>query len=168
MSKASQILGFLGLISPLLGLAPGSAVPDFSAPNQDGKTVKLSDFRGKPVLIYFYPKDDTPGCTKEACHFRDEYSQFQKLGAVILGISRQDAKSHQEFKKKHRIPFDLLVDEDGKVAESLGVKTMPIIGFHKRQSILIGPDGKVAKFYADVDPNKHTAEVLKDLAALPK
>lgn len=146
-----------------LGLAAGEPAPDFTAKDQNGKVVHLSDFRGKPVLLYFYPKDDTPGCTKEACTFRDEYSKFQKMGAVILGVSRQDAKSHQEFRAKYHLPFDLLTDEDGSLAKSFGVGLMPIVGYHKRQSALISADGKLIQFYPDVDPSKHTAQVLKDL-----
>lgn len=166
MKKAAKILGIFSLTAPLLGLSPGDAVPDFSAKNQDGKEIRISDYRGKPVLIYFYPKDDTPGCTKEACSFRDEYAEFKKLGAVIFGVSRQDSKSHRAFKEKHRLPFDLLVDEDGSVAKSLGIGMMPIIGFHKRQSILIGPDGKVFRIYSDVNPKNHTQEVLNDLKSI--
>jgi peroxiredoxin Q/BCP len=166
VKKAAKILGFFGLVTPLLGLSPGEAVPNFSAKNQDGKVIQISEFRGKPVLLYFYPKDDTPGCTKEACSFRDEYSEFKKLGAVIFGVSRQDSKSHRAFKEKHRLPFDLLVDEDGSIAKSLGIGTIPLIGFHKRQSILIGPDGKVFRVYTDVDPKSHTQEVLKDLKSI--
>jgi thioredoxin-dependent peroxiredoxin len=163
-----SLFSFLIFTSGWAGITPGQPAPDFSAPNQDGKTVKLSDLKGKPVLLYFYPKDDTPGCTKEACNFRDEFSKFKESGTVILGVSRQDQKSHQEFKKKHRLPFDLLVDKDGALAKSFGVETMAVVGYHKRQSVLIGPDGKVARFYADVDPQKHTQEVLKDLQELKK
>lgn len=146
-----------------LGLTAGEAAPGFTAKNQDGKDVHLSDFRGKPVLIYFYPKDDTPGCTKEACSFRDEFSKFQKMGAVVIGVSRQGSKSHQEFHSKYHLPFDLLTDTDGKLAESYGVGLMPVLGFHKRESALISPDGRLIRFYPDVDPGKHTAQVLKDL-----
>lgn len=146
-----------------LGLANGDKAPDFTAKNQDGKEVHLSDYLGKPVLLYFYPKDDTPGCTKEACSFRDEYSKFQKMGAVILGISRQDAKSHQAFRAKYHLPFDLLTDKDGNLAKSYGVGLMPIVGYHKRESALISADGKLIQFYPDVDPSKHTAQVFQDL-----
>lgn len=147
----------------LLGLSLGDTAPEFSAPNQDGKTVRLSEHRGKPVLLFFYPKDETPGCTKEACQFRDRYSQFKKLGAVVLGISRQDSESHRAFRSKHKLPFDLLVDSDGKIAEAFGVGTAPVVGWHKRQSILIGPDGKVLRVYHDVDPAAHADEVLGEL-----
>jgi peroxiredoxin Q/BCP len=146
-----------------LGLSVGDVAPDFSAKNQDEKEVRLSGFRGKPVLVYFYPKDDTPGCTKEACSFRDQFTRFQKMGAVILGVSRQDAKSHREFRAKYRLPFDLLTDPDGSVAKALGIGTMPVVGYHKRQSVLISADGKVIQVYPDVDPAHHTSQVLKDL-----
>src|SRR3954465_10532303 len=118
----------LALVAPA-GPAPGTQAPDVSAPNQDGKVVKLSALRGRPVLLYFYPKDDTPGCTKEACSLRDDFARFQKAGAVILGVSRQDAASHQAFKAKYHLPFDLLVDADGSFAQALGVQTMPIVGY---------------------------------------
>ena len=149
-----------------LGLAPGDLAPSFSAPNQDGKVRSLSEFKGKPVLLFFYPKDETPGCTKEVCSLRDTYADFQKRGAVVLGFSRQDAASHKEFVGKHKLPFDLLVDADGKVAEQFGVDRMPIIGLLKRQSVLIGPDGHVFRIYKDVDPEKHAAQVLADLDQL--
>ena len=148
-------------------LAPGTPVPDVAAVNQDGKVVKLSQYKGKPVLLYFYPKDDTPGCTKEACSLRDDYARFQKAGAVILGVSRQDSKSHQEFRAKYHLPFDLLTDTDGKFAEAMGVETLPVVGFHKRQSLLIGADGKVVKFFDAVEPTTHSAEVLHLLEAKP-
>ena len=146
-----------------LGLSSGEVVPDFSAVNQEGKTVRIQDFRGKPVLIFFYPKDDTPGCTKEACSLRDQYQAFQKVGAVILGVSRQDSASHRAFKSKHHLPFDLLTDPDGKLAQSLGVANIPLVGLHQRQSILISASGKVIRFYSSVDPSTHGQEVLKDL-----
>ena len=149
----------------LMAVAAGAQAPHFSAKNQDGKEIHLTDLKGQFVLIYFYPKDDTPGCTKEACDFRDHYTEIKKLNTVVLGISRPDAESHKKFIAKHKLPFDLLVDTDGKIAESFGVGTMPIVGFHKRQSILIGPDGKVVHFYDSVDPKTHVDEVLKDIKA---
>ncbi len=168
MTKKSFLAPLLAALAPALagavtGIAAGEKAPEFALKNQNGIVVRLSEQRGKFVLIYFYPKDDTPGCTKEACNFRDEYSEIKKLNAVVYGISRQDEKSHQKFIAKHKLPFDLLVDADGSVAEAYGVGTMPVVGFHKRQSILIGPDGKVVRFYGDVDPNKHVEEVLSDI-----
>ena len=145
----------------LAGLTVGAKVPDFSAKNQDSKEVKLSDFKGKKLLVYFYPKDDTPGCTKEACSLRDEYGKFTKAGIAILGVSRQDAESHKAFRAKFHLPFDLLTDEDGALAKQLGVETMLIVGYHKRQSLLIDEGGKVVRFFDDVDPTTHTAAVMK-------
>lgn len=145
-------------------LIPGTVAPDFTTKNQDEKTVKLSDYRGKPVLLYFYPKDDTPGCTKEACHFRDDYSKFQKLGVVILGISRQSSLSHRAFRAKFHLPFDLLTDEDGSIAKAYGVGKWPILGYLQRKSVLIDKDGKIVQFFDSVDPNTHSAELLRLLA----
>jgi peroxiredoxin Q/BCP len=153
----------LFLIALLTAFSPGDPAPDFSAKNQDGKVVRLSDFKGKFVLIYFYPKDDTPGCTKEACAFRDVYSKIRQKNAVVFGVSRQDEKSHQEFRVKHKLPFDLLVDADGALAKSFDVGTIPMLGFAKRESILIGPDGKVVQVYKDVDPSAHARQILEDI-----
>ena len=156
------------LLATLSELPRGAQVAEFQAPNQDGKVVKLSDFKGKPVLVYFYPKDDTPGCTKEACSLRDNYARFQKAGVVILGISRQDSESHKEFKAKYKLPFDLLTDKDGDVAKAMGVDTYPLVGIHKRQSLLLDGDGKVIEFYGAVDPSTHAEEVLKQIEAAAK
>jgi len=146
----------------------GSAAPQFSAKNQDGKVITLNDYKGKFVVLYFYPKDETPGCTKEACSFRDQYKEFEKQGAVVIGVSVQDAKSHRSFKNNHHLPFDLIVDSDGSIAKSFGVERYPAIGLLKRQSVLIDRDGKILKFYEDVNPDTHTAEVLKDIQSAKK
>ena len=146
----------------------GVVAPPFSAKNQDGKTINLSDYAGKDVLLYFYPKDETPGCTKEACEFRDKYAEFKKQGAVVLGISAQDEKSHQKFAEHHHLPFDLLADPNGKIAQAYGVGKIPVLGLFKRESVLIGKDGHVLKFYSDVDPQKHAAQALKDMKDLEK
>lgn len=161
MKRSLIGIAFMAAAS-VFGLAPGDVAPDFALKNQSGTVVKLSALRGRPVLIYFYPKDDTPGCTKEACHLRDAYTKYQKEGAVVLGVSRQDQKSHQAFIKKYRLPFDLLVDSDGTVAASFGVGK---IGeeYLERKSVLVGPDGKVVKFYNSVNPETHADEVLADI-----
>ena len=161
LKKVFAALGIVGAASTTLSV--GDPAPAFVAQNQEGKTVQLADFKGRPVLIYFYPKDDTPGCTKEACQFRDDYSKFQKKGAVILGVSAQDADSHKNFKKKYHLPFDLLIDSDGKIAKSFGVGMMPVIGLHQRQSVLIDQHGKISKIYSSVNPQEHSQEVLADL-----
>lgn len=147
----------------LMAISPGTVAPDFTAKNQNGKQIHLADYRGKFVLLYFYPKDDTPGCTKEACTFRDHYAEIKKMNTVIFGISRQDEQSHQKFIARHSLPFDLLVDSDGKIGEAYGVKTIPILGFLRRRSVLIGPDGKVLRYYGDVDPARHADEVIADI-----
>lgn len=164
MKKKSLLSKILFPLAPLLmAISPGSQAPDFSAKNQDEKAVKLSDFKGKFVLLFFYPKDETPGCTKEACEFRDNYTELKKLNTVVLGISRQGADSHKKFIAKHSLPYDLLIDSDGEIAKTYGVGTIPIIGFHKRMSVLIGPDGKVVHFYEDVDPATHVPQVMSDI-----
>jgi peroxiredoxin Q/BCP len=156
----------------LMAMAAGSPAPNFTAKNQDGKEIHLNDFRGKYVLIYFYPKDETPGCTKEACDFRDRFGEIRKLNTVVLGVSRQDADSHKKFIAKHKLPFDLLVDTDGKIGETFGVGSMPVVGgvmgLSKRQSVLVSPEGKVLKFYETVDPKTHVEEVVKDIKAAAK
>jgi len=144
----------------LAGLEPGTAAPDVSAPNQEGQLVRLSSFKGRPVLLFFYPKDDTPGCTRQACTLRDAYTRYQKQGIVILGVSRQDPASHKAFIEKHKLPFDLLADEDGSFAKAFGVRSVPLFGWFLRQSVLLDADHKVVKFFDDVDPGAHAEEVL--------
>lgn len=149
-------------------LKTGDAVPSFSAKDQKGTEVSSTSLKGTPFLLYFYPKDETPGCTQQACALRDSFAEFKKRGARVYGISRQDAASHQAFIQKHRIPFDLLIDEDGALAEKMGVGLYPVVGLHKRQSVLVSAQGRVIRFYDSVDPAKHPAEVLKDLDAATK
>jgi peroxiredoxin Q/BCP len=142
--------------------------PDFSLLDESEKKHTLSDYMGRPVLLYFYPKDDTPGCTTEACNFRDDYSQYERAGVVILGVSPDSPKSHAKFKAKYHLPFTLLADEDHKVAEMYGVwgkkKFMgrEYDGIY-RTSFLIGKDGKVITKYKDVKPAEHSKEVLLEL-----
>ena len=149
-------------------LVVGAKAPAFSAPDQSGKIVSLSDFKGKKVVLYFYPKDDTPGCTTEACSFRDEHSAFLKKGAVVLGVSPDSAKSHSKFIEKFSLPFPLLADEDKKIANAYGVwveKSMygkKYMGV-ERSTFVIGPDGKLLAIYRKVKPAEHTAEVLAAL-----
>lgn len=158
-----RLLILLALSPFMLALKSGDTMAPFTIKNQAGKIVDSKDLAGKFVLLYFYPKDETPGCTREAQELRDKAPEFKKLNAVVYGVSTQDEKSHQAFIAKEKLNFDLLVDTDGKLAKACGVASMPIIGLHKRQSVLVGPDGKVVKFYDDVEPAKHAEEVLKDI-----
>ncbi len=149
-----------------MSLKVGDKVPDFETVNQAGEKVKLSDFKGKKVVLYFYPKDDTPGCTAESCNLRDNYEVLLKQGYVVLGISSDDEKSHQKFIKKYNLPFDLLADTDKKVHEIFGTwgeksmygrKYMGTI----RTTFVIDEEGKVAEVIEKVDTANHTAQILK-------
>lgn len=148
-----------------------SPAPVFTLRDQNGIEHSLSDYRGKWVLIYFYPKDDTPGCTKEACMLRDAFPSFEKLDAVILGISADSEKSHKKFEEKYQLPFTLLSDTEKTVVKDYGVwapkKFMgrEFLGI-LRTSFLIDPEGKVAKIYENVKPAEHADEVLADLKSL--
>ena len=171
MKKPKFIAALSLLFAPILmGIAPGKELPTgLTAKNQDGKEIRFDDYKGKFLLVYFYPKDETPGCTQQACDLRDRHAKLKELNTVVFGVSRQDGKSHKQFIAKHKLPFDLLVDSDGKLGEAFGVGSYPIVGFSKRQSILVGPDGKVLKFYDSVDAAKHADVVLGDIeAAMPK
>jgi peroxiredoxin Q/BCP len=149
------------------GMLPvGSTVPDLSATDQNGAKQSISAERGHPVIVYFDPKDGTPGCTKEACAFRDAWDKFKQAGVQIFGVSKDDAESHAEFAKEHKLPFPLIADPDGAWLKAFGVSTT--LGMPSRVSFLIDPAGKVAKVYPDVDPGVHADEVLKDAAALKK
>ena len=152
-------------------LRPGDPAPDFRAATQDGTQISLSEFKGKNVILYFYPKDDTPGCTKEACAFRDEFSAFQKQGAVILGVSPDSAKSHQKFARKFKLPFTLVSDEDKSIVQKYGVwgekrfMGRKYLGTY-RVSFLIGGDGLIKKVWPEVNPEQHAREVLEALAGV--
>lgn len=151
-------------------LKSGVTAPDFSAPTQDGQIITLKNLRGRPVILYFYPRDDTPGCTKEACSFRDHYARLQAHGAVLLGVSADTVKSHAKFATKYTLPFPLLADEDRRVARAFGVwgeKTFmgrKFEGIH-RMTFLIGPDGLIKQVWTKVKPETHAAEVLTALAS---
>jgi peroxiredoxin Q/BCP len=146
----------------------GDLAPAFTTIATDGSTIRLGDFAGKWVVLYFYPKDDTPGCTKEACGFRDVYAQLQKKGAVVLGVSADSAKSHAKFTEKFKLPFPLLADETREIVQAYGVwgeKTFmgrKYFGIH-RVTFLIGPDGRVKAVWPKVKPEEHAAEVLAAL-----
>ncbi|MFO1463953.1 MAG: peroxiredoxin [bacterium] len=142
-------------------LQEGQAAPEFSAQDDQGNTIRLQDFKGKKnVVLYFYPKDDTPGCTIEACNFRDGYSQFQTKDTQILGVSFDDAASHQAFKQKFHLPFPLLVDSDRKIAQAYGVGGDK---YPNRDTIVIDKNLKVLKIFRKVDPTHHAGEILNVL-----
>jgi peroxiredoxin Q/BCP len=153
-----------------MSIEEGKAAPAFTLPDQDGNRVSLADFRGRDVIVYFYPKDDTPGCTKEACGFRDSWKTLQKQGVVVLGISADDADSHTKFRKKYKLPFPLLSDVDRKVMTKYGAygekmmygkKTVGVI----RSTVWVGADGKVKKHWARVaSAEKHPDQVLAQLS----
>ncbi len=146
---------------------PGDTAPDFRLVDQNGQIKKLSDFSGQWVVLYFYPKDDTPGCTKEACAFRDDLASLEKLGAKVVGISVDDSDSHAKFAAKYHLPFPLLADEDGKVAESYGALTnLLVVKIAKRYTFLIDPKGKISKVYLSVDTSRHSQEIVDDLKKL--
>jgi peroxiredoxin Q/BCP len=139
----------------------GQAPPDFTANDQDGKPVHLAELKGKPVVVYFYPKDETPGCTKEACSFRDAWSDLSKKGVVIIGISTDTEKSHKEFATHHKLPFVLVSDPKGEIAAKFGVPVEG--GYTKRESFVVGVDGNVKKIYRKVDVTHHAAEIAADV-----
>ncbi len=151
----------------------GQLAPDFCLLDQKGAKHILSDYIGKWVLIYFYPKDDTPGCTKEACTLRDNYDAFKKIKATVLGVSTDSTSSHSKFVEKYDLPFTLLADEEKKVVKQYGVfgkKTFmgrEYLGTN-RMSFLINPKGEIAKIYKTVKPDQHAEEVLQDLSDLSK
>ena len=144
----------------------GDKAPEFSLKDQDGKTHKLSQYKGKKVIVYFYPRDDTPGCTIEACSFRDSFSDFKKKGAIILGISADDEKSHKKFAQKYQLPFTLLSDPGHEVLEKYGAWTKKsmygkIFMGIQRITYLIDEKGKIIKAFPKVKPNEHAEEILK-------
>ncbi len=147
----------------------GQFAPPFSTQMVAGDQqtpVSLADFHGRKVILYFYPKDDTPGCTKEACAFRDGYARFQNAGLVVLGCSIDSSDSHKEFIKKYSLPFSLLLDPDRKIASAYGAANgIPILGLDRRVTYVIDENGKVLKVYPNVDPSTHAIEILNDLGA---
>ncbi|HEY5346378.1 MAG TPA: thioredoxin-dependent thiol peroxidase [Verrucomicrobiae bacterium] len=146
----------------------GDRAPEFSVATSGGGKISLADYLGQNVILYFYPRDDTPGCTKEACAFRDYFAEFKKQGAVIFGVSTDSVKSHDKFVEKFKLPFTLLADEDKKIANDYGVwgeksfMGRKYLGVY-RVTFLIGPDGKIKKIWPTVKPEEHAAEVLAAL-----
>jgi peroxiredoxin Q/BCP len=149
-------------------LEVGAQVPDMTLPDDQGSSVRLSDLKGSPYILYFYPADDTPGCTKEACSFRDNYQAFKQAGVEVYGVSPDSVASHVKFRDKYHLPFRLLADPDHTLAEALGAwgeksyrgkQSMGIL----RTTFVIGPDGRVQHVYPQVKPDEHATEILRDL-----
>ena len=144
--------------------AVGSPAPDFKLQDQNGDWHALGDYQGQWLAIYFYPKDDTPGCTKEACNFRDNIYAFKAIGANVVGVSVDDVDSHKEFAEKYKLPFILLADEGGAMSNEYGVlRDWKLMKIASRQSFIVDPEGVIVKHYEEVDPETHTQEVLEDL-----
>ncbi len=148
--------------------AVGTPAPDFTAKDQAGHLVTLSNLRGHPVVLYFYPKDQTPGCTVEARGFRDSQTEYEKLGVTVLGVSSQDAKSHLTFAESESLGFSLLDDHNRKIATAYGVGSVPVLGLYDRVTILIDKDGVVRMVWPNVSPKGHATEVLQAIRALPQ
>jgi peroxiredoxin Q/BCP len=171
-----QILVFASLLA-WLGMAAaddaapaaGTPAPEFKLQDQNGQWHELKEYRGKWVALYFYPKDQTPGCTTQACDFRDNVFAFRDAGAVILGVSVDDVESHKKFAEKHGLPFTLLADSTKQTAKQYGVlRNLLGLKIAKRDTFLIDPEGKIAKHYAGVDPDGHSKVVLNDIMELKK
>ena len=148
-------------------MTPGEIAPDFSLKDQNGRSRDFSAYRKRWVVLYFYPRDDTPGCTREACHFRDDYPAAKKLGAEILGISVDSPESHAQFAGKYGLPFPLLADTGGTVARQYGALwSFGPIRFARRRTFIIDPQGKIEKIYRKVSSDTHSLEVIEDLRRL--
>ena len=151
-------------------LKKGTIAPEFELSDETGTIRRLSAYRGQPVVLYFYPKDDTPGCTTEACNFRDDYSEYQRAGVVILGVSPDSVASHEKFKKKFELPFPLLADEEHKVCQAydvwalkkyMGREYMGVL----RTTYLIDPEGIISSVFEDVKPAEHSKEILDEMTS---
>ncbi len=153
------------MAAPILKI--GDDAPIFTLPDSLGNQVSLNDYKGKWVVLYFYPKDDTPGCTTEACHFRDDFKSLEAISAKVIGVSIDDSFSHKKFAEKYNLPFPLLSDASGEVASRYGaLNNFLVIKLAKRYTYLINPQGKIAKIYLSVDTSKHSQEIIEDLKKL--
>jgi len=145
----------------------GQPAPDFNLPDQNSRQHTLKDYRNKWLVLYFYPKDDTPGCTQEACAFRDDLNLLTEMGAQVVGVSVDDSNSHAEFAKKYHLPFPLLADRDGNVAASYGaLLNLGIMKIARRFTFLIDPQGNISKLYLSVETSRHSKEIIDDLKKL--
>jgi len=161
------VFGYRSYATATNGSRIDSDAHDFTLNDAKGNVHRLTDYRGKYLVLYFYPKDDTPGCTKEACHFRDDMAQLEKLGAKVVGISVDNSESHGKFAEKYHLPFPLLADTEGKVAASYDALTnLLIIKIAKRHTFLIDPTGKIKKIYTSVNVSNHSQQIIDDLKAI--
>jgi peroxiredoxin Q/BCP len=159
----------LWMLRPGTQRVEGSLAPDFALPDQHGKTHRLDDYAGRWLVLYFYPKDDTPGCTQEACRFRDDIGVLGDLGAAVAGVSTDDARSHAAFASKHRLPFPLLSDPAGYTAADYdSLLNLGLVKFARRRTFIIGPDGRIAARFDKVDPAVHVQEVAHALRTLQR
>lgn len=143
-----------------MALSEGITAPNFTAKDDEGNSVSLADFEGKTVVLYFYPKDDTPGCTKEACSFRDSYADYEGKDIAVLGVSRDDETSHKAFKDKFSLPFPLIVDKDGTISQAYEVEGG---GYSKRATFVIDGKGVIKKVYESIKTDTHATDILADL-----
>jgi peroxiredoxin Q/BCP len=173
LNSILAVIPLVGLgLSPVLadGPALGAAAPNFKLQDQNGQWRTLEDYKGKWLTLYFYPKDQTPGCTTQACEFRDNSFAFREANAVIVGISVDDVASHKKFEDKNSLPFTLLADPTKQTTKAYGVlkRYMGMAEMAKRETFLIDPTGRIAKIYRDVDPKGHSVAVLADIKAMQK
>jgi peroxiredoxin Q/BCP len=147
-------------------LEKGALAPAVSGLDQDGKSRSVADVKGRFLVVYFYPKDGTPGCTAEACAFRDAWDRYDEAGVAVYGVSADDVASHKTFAEEHQLTFPLIADPDGAWSDAFGVGKF--LGFTERVTFLIDPDGRVAATYPDVDPGVHASDLLRDVAALKR
>ena len=178
VSKTSKLIRLLSVIISAIfssahaaddDLKIGNPAPEFSLYDQNNQLHSLKDYRGQWLVVYFYPKDDTPGCTQEACNFRDDILVIRQLNAGVLGISIDDTDSHKAFAQKYSLPFPLLADSKGQVARKYGALfSIGPIKFAKRHSFIINPEGLIAQLYRDVDPQTHSQEIIDAITALVK
>jgi thioredoxin-dependent peroxiredoxin len=169
-SLLAALLALSGACGPILrpdggsGLLPiGALAPEVAGESPDGSVTRLTAARGHPAIVYFYPKDGTPGCTKEACAFRDAFGRYEQLHVTIFGVSRDSSEIHAEFRESHRLPFSLVSDESGAIARAYGVSSP--LGMSARVTFLVGADGRVARVWPDVDPGVHAKQVLSAIEA---
>lgn len=157
----------LWMLRPGAQRPEGSPAPEFELTNQNGQVHRLRDYAGRWLVLYFYPRDDTPGCTREACRFRDDIGVLGDLGAAVVGVSVDDTQSHAEFARKYTLPFPLLSDPDGRAAAAYGsLLNLGIARFARRHTFIIAPDGRIAARFDKVDPARHVQEVARTLRAL--